>query len=151
MELEQQQLESVKSFDAIAPGGLLAPSGGENAADLPKLPPASEPENQWQQTAREVSRFLTQIPEYLSRFFNQNQRAVVNIVLVLTAIITVKVILAVLDAINDIPLLSPLFELTGIGYSTWFTFRYLLKAETRQELTEDVRSLKHQILGVDEA
>jgi hypothetical protein len=143
MTIEQQQLESV---DAIAPAGLLTPSESENAS-LAKLPPASEPESEWQKTTKKVSHFFEQLPDYLSRFFNQNQRAVINVAIVLAAIVTVKVILAVLDAINDVPLLAPTFELIGIGYSTWFTLRYLLKAETRQELTEDMHSFKQQILG----
>jgi hypothetical protein len=57
--------------------------------------------------------------------------------------------LAVLDAINDIPLLSPVFELVGIGYTAWFVYRYLLKVETRKELGEEFKSLKGQVVGKD--
>jgi threonine/homoserine/homoserine lactone efflux protein len=70
-----------------------------------------------------------------------------NVALVLTAIITLKVAIAVLDAINDIPLLSPTFELIGIGYVTWFVLRYLAKSQTRQELNKKIQSFKQEILG----
>jgi hypothetical protein len=59
--------------------------------------------------------------------------------------------LAVLDAINDIPLLAPVFELVGIGYTAWFVYRYLLKVETRKELATEFESLKGQVVGKDAA
>jgi hypothetical protein len=65
----------------------------------------------------------------------------------LAAIISLKIVLAVLDVMDDIPLLLPSFELIGIAYATWATFRYLLKASTRQELITKIRLLKEQFLG----
>jgi len=65
------------------------------------------------------------------------------------AAITVKVVLAVLDALNDIPLLTPTFELVGIAYSVWFVNRYLLKASSRQELAEEIQSLRDKWLAVN--
>ncbi|WP_243903127.1 CAAD domain-containing protein, partial [Aetokthonos hydrillicola] len=47
----------------------------------------------------------------------------------------------------DIPLVAPTFELIGIGYSVWFVYRYLLKASTRQELTDEIAGLKTQVVG----
>jgi hypothetical protein len=67
--------------------------------------------------------------------------------LLIAAAVTVKVVLAVLDALNDIPLLAPTFELIGIGYSAWFVNRYLLRAERRQELAQEVDTIKQQVLG----
>ena len=69
-----------------------------------------------------------------------------NVALIVTAIVTGKIVLAILDAIgNDIPLLEPIFELIGIGYGTWFVLRYLIKSSSRQELAEEIQSLKQQI------
>jgi hypothetical protein len=61
--------------------------------------------------------------------------------------VTLRVLLALIDAINDIPLLSPIFEVIGISYSTWFIFRYLVKSSTRQELLTEISSLKNQFFG----
>ena len=143
METQQKQLEPV---DATAPGGMLPPSGGETA-NLSQLPPASEPETQWRRVARRITQFLEQLPKYISSFFQKNQRSLINVVLILTAIITLKVVIAILAAINGVPLLSPSFELIGIGYFTWFSLRYLTKSETRQELIAKVRLLKQEIVG----
>lgn len=120
---------------------------GSNPQNLPMLPPATEPENQLQEFGRQVSEFLAKLPEYIGRFFSDYKGLIINLGLFLAAIVTVKVVLAILDALNDIPLLSPTFELVGITYSTWFTFRYLLKDSTRQELSTDIESLKKQIFG----
>lgn len=143
MEAEQQQLESINT---TSPQGLLALEGAETT-NLPKLPPAPEPEPQWQQVSRQIAQFLEQLPEYLGRFFNEYKQPLITVALILAAIVTVKVVLAVLDAINDIPLLSPTFELIGIGYATWFTSRYLIKASTRQELATEIQGLKEQLVG----
>jgi hypothetical protein len=64
-----------------------------------------------------------------------------------TSVVAVKVLLAVLDALNDIPLVAPSFELIGIGYSVWFVYRYLLKASSRQELSSEITTLKSQVVG----
>ncbi|MBD2559234.1 MULTISPECIES: CAAD domain-containing protein [Nostoc] len=143
METEQQQRESI---NASFSEGTLALEGTDTA-NLPKLPPAAEPESQWQQISRQVSQFLEQLPEYLGRFFQDYKQPLTTVGLILAAIVTAKVVLALLDAINDIPLLSPTFELIGIGYAAWFISRYLLKASTRQELADEIQSLKNQFVG----
>ncbi|MBD2528360.1 CAAD domain-containing protein [Nostoc flagelliforme FACHB-838] len=143
METEQQQRESI---NASLSQDMLAIEGADTQ-NLPKLPPASEPESQWQQISRQVSQFLEQLPRYLGSFFQDYKQPLITVALILTAIITAKVVLALLDAINDIPLLSPLFELVGISYASWFIFRYLLKASTRQELADEIEFLKNQFLG----
>ncbi|MFN6463839.1 MAG: CAAD domain-containing protein [Nostoc sp. DedVER02] len=143
METEQQQRESINT--SLSQGTLALE--GVDTVNLPKLPPASEPESQLQQISRQVSQFLDKLPEYLSSFFQDYKQPLTTVGLIFAAIVTAKLVLAVLDAINDIPLLSPFFELVGISYGTWFVSRYLLKASTRQELADEIQSLKNQFLG----
>ncbi|MBN3896253.1 MAG: CAAD domain-containing protein [Nostoc sp.] len=143
METEQQQDESI---NASLSQGTLALEGTDTA-NLPRLLPAAEPESQWQQISRQATQFLEQLPEYLSNFFKDYKQPLITVALILTAIVSAKVVLAVLDAITHIPLLSPLFELVGISYASWFIFRYLLKASTRQELADEIQFLKNQFLG----
>lgn len=50
-------------------------------------------------------------------------------------------------SINRIPLLPRVFELVGLGYSAWFTYRYLLFKSNRQELISDVEDIKRKITG----
>jgi CAAD domains of cyanobacterial aminoacyl-tRNA synthetase len=94
-----------------------------------------------------VSEFLADLPSYLSDFFGEYKRPIVNIGLIIAALIALKLLLAVLGAINDLPIFSSMFELIGMGYSAWFIWRYLLKASTREQLGSDFTALKEQILG----
>jgi len=111
------------------------------------LPPASEPETQWQQINRQISQFLEQLPYYLNQFWAAYKLPILTLGLVLAVTVTLKVVLTLLNAINDIPLLEPTLELIGIIYSTWFVFRYLLQASTRQELAVEIRNFQTQLLG----
>lgn len=102
---------------------------------------------QFQQVWDRISVLLGDLPEYVTDFFREYKRPIITIGLLFASIISVKLVLAVLGAINEIPLLSPTFELIGLTYSGWFVYRYLLRASNRQELVEDINSLKDQVLG----
>ncbi|QIR38224.1 hypothetical protein HCG51_16900 [Tolypothrix sp. PCC 7910] len=143
METQEQPIELTNSTSAE---GAIAITGSDNQ-NLPKLPPAKNSNSEWQQIVNNVSDFLANLPEYLGGFYQQYQQPLLTIILILSAIVTLKVVLAILSAINSIPLLSPTFELIGIGYTGWLTFRYLLKANTRQELVGEINQFKAQILG----
>jgi hypothetical protein len=152
-------MEPVESQDAVAAEAQKLKEAQDVKVDVKVdkpgalLPPAPSPSaNQaWQQWVQVASEFLSQLPDYVSDFFSSYQKPLVTVALIVTGGITVKVTLAVLDAINDIPLLAPTFELVGIGYTAWFVYRYLLKVETRQELANEFKSLKGQVVGQDDA
>jgi hypothetical protein len=114
---------------------------------ITKLQPPAQSQEQWLKYGEQISAFLGTLPEYLGSFFNQYKQPLVSVGLILGALVAVKVLLAVLDALNDIPLVAPTFELIGIGYSAWFVYRYLLKASTRKELTQEITTLKSQVVG----
>jgi hypothetical protein len=143
MTVDQQDFESVN----VTPSTGTAALTGVDNENLPKLPPAREADNQWQQITDKIFQFLDHLPYYFNKFWTAYKLPVINFGLVLAAIITLKVVLTLLDAINDIPLLEPTLELIGIIYSTWFVLRYLLNASTRQELAAEIDSLRTQILG----
>ncbi|MDF5725894.1 MAG: CAAD domain-containing protein [Rhizonema sp. PD37] len=124
---------------------------GLQTENLPMLPPAKEPETQWQQIGVKVANFLAQLPEYLGDFFEKNQRTIINLSLIVAILVSIRVLFAAVDAINHIPLLYPFFELVGIGYATWFIFRYLIKASTRQELGEKFQVYQKELTGMKDA
>lgn len=134
-EVQQDKAENVTvTINTDTSGGLTTVS----------TDPSSE---QWQEIGTKVSDFLADLPAYLSDFFGEYKRPIVTISLIIASLIAVKLLLAVLSAINDLPLFSSLFELIGMGYSAWFVWRYLLKASTREQLANDFGSLKEQVLG----
>jgi CAAD domains of cyanobacterial aminoacyl-tRNA synthetase len=108
----------------------------------PNLSTAELPE--W---AKQATDIFAELPTYLGQFYQGNKSAVITLGLFFGIIVAVKLTLAILSAINEIPLLAPTFELVGIGYTSWFVYRYLLQASTRKELTDEIDSFKSEVLG----
>ncbi len=90
---------------------------------------------------------VNELPGYVKEFYASNKSAVTVIGIVLGSIVGLKLTLAILSAINDIPLLAPTFEMVGIGYTTWFVYRYLLNAAAREELSKEFDGFKSGIFG----
>ncbi|AFZ52532.1 CAAD domain-containing protein [Cyanobacterium aponinum UTEX 3222] len=132
METKQETMEKKISNDV--PG--MMTTTGKSAGD-----------SSWQEYVDLVVDFLAKVPEQLGSFFSDYQKPLTTTGLIVASAITVYITLSVLDAIDNIPLLSSILELVGLGYSVWFVTRYLLKASTRQELFSEFDSLKQQVLG----
>jgi CAAD domains of cyanobacterial aminoacyl-tRNA synthetase len=96
---------------------------------------------------KQVFDIIAELPAFASQIYTNNKTFVTSLGLILGLIVGVKLTFAVLSAINEIPLLAPAFELVGIGYVTWFVYRYLLQASTRKELTDELDSFKSEIFG----
>ncbi len=107
------------------------------------------PETKFSPTAQSVQKgkliftqlfvFLTNIFDYLGNFFSTYKQLIISLALILGAIVALKLVLAMIGALNDIPLLAPTFKLIGIAYSVWFVSRYLLKSSTRKELYDTLQ------------
>jgi CAAD domains of cyanobacterial aminoacyl-tRNA synthetase len=98
-------------------------------------------------SVKQVFDILGELPAYVTGIYNSNRTVVNNLALVLGIVVGAKVTLAILSAVNEIPLLAPAFELVGLGYTGYFVYRYLLQASTRSELTEGLNDLKSEIFG----
>ena len=96
---------------------------------------------------KKLNALLSDLPKQFGDFFGEYRKTIVIVALILGTIVLLRVLFAVLDAVSSIPLLSPLLELVGLAYSSWFVWRYLLQANTRQELTQQFQSYKKQVLG----
>lgn len=140
MESQQQQLKYVDptSLEVV---------GTPEQASLAELPPAAKSNQQWQRVGTQISTFLAQLPNYVGGLFNEYKQPIITVALIVVAFISFRVVLAVIDALNGIPLLVPTFELIGIGYSVWFVNRYLLKVSKRQELSQEIQGLKQRVFG----
>ncbi|KAL6635170.1 hypothetical protein ACP70R_027841 [Stipagrostis hirtigluma subsp. patula] len=62
------------------------------------------------------------------------------------AFLALWILFSVVSAIAAVPLLPKLLELVGIGYSIWFTARYLIFKESRDELFAKFEDLKQRII-----
>jgi hypothetical protein len=106
-----------------------------------------EATQQIQEIWTKVSGVLGNLPDYVTDFFLEYKRPLVTVGLIVGAVVSVKLLLAILGAVNELPLLAPTFELVGLGYSGWFIYRYLLRDANRQELMENLTALRDQVLG----
>lgn len=116
---------------------------------LEKLSTSAKPvsEQPWQEWIEVGLDFVSKVPDEVGAFFADYKQPLITLLLVLSSIVTVYITLAVLDAIDDIPLLAPVLELVGLGYTGWFIYRYLLKASNRSELIAEFESLKALVMG----
>jgi CAAD domains of cyanobacterial aminoacyl-tRNA synthetase len=140
--VESTQSAETSTIDIPAnPLGLNTGAGSITKVS-PNLSTADLPE--W---AKQATDILAELPTYLGQIYQSNKSAVITLGLFFGIIVGVKLTLAILSAINEIPLLAPTFELVGIGYTSWFVYRYLLQASTRKELTDEIDSFKSEVLG----
>ena len=64
------------------------------------------------------------------------------------ALAGVAVLNAVVSAVNSLPVVPRLMELVGLGYTVWFTYRYLIFKSNRAELKKEIEDLKEKISGI---
>ncbi len=57
---------------------------------------------------------------------------------------------AIAGSIDSIPIFPKLMEVVGLGYSLWFSFRYLIFKKNRDELATKIEDLKQQVLGSED-
>ncbi|MBD2183249.1 hypothetical protein H6S82_18060 [Planktothrix sp. FACHB-1355] len=114
---------------------------------LPTEVPNETSTQQWRQVADRISGFIDSPPSYLTEFFDKYKQPLISVSLILLVFISIKLLSGLLDAINEIPLIAPTFELIGLGYAGWFVYRYLLGAKNREELSELVKAVREYIFG----
>ncbi|NJL01013.1 MAG: valine--tRNA ligase [Spirulinaceae cyanobacterium SM2_1_0] len=78
------------------------------------------------------------------------QRAFLTLGALLVVAIVFRVLLGALDTLNTIPLVGSFFKLVGFGYATWAGYRYLLRADRRQESLATLRQWIDKILNTVE-
>ncbi|MEG4974919.1 glutamate--tRNA ligase [Microcoleus sp. K4-B3] len=125
------------------------PAGNEADSSLgtTKVIITDEPPSQTQQIKEQIISILSEFPAYIGSFYEQYKSPLTVIGVIVASIISLKVLLGIIDELNDIPLLAPTFELIGIGYTGWFIYRYLLRSSNRQQLGQEIQALKEQIFG----
>ncbi|KAG7544642.1 Cyanobacterial aminoacyl-tRNA synthetase CAAD domain [Arabidopsis suecica] len=65
------------------------------------------------------------------------------------AIVALYLTSAIVSSLEAIPLFPKLMEVVGLGYTLWFSTRYLLFKRNREELKTKVSEIKKQVLGSD--
>jgi hypothetical protein len=141
MQVQEQQSEYV---DATLTSDMATVKTSE-PGNLSTVANADTSNDKVSEIGRNISDFLERLPQNIVNFYNEYRLPVVSFALLIAAMTALRILLAVTDALNDIPLVAPFFELIGFGYVTWFVFRYFLKASTRQELAGEIDMVKKQM------
>ncbi|MGB7415358.1 MAG: CAAD domain-containing protein [Thermosynechococcaceae cyanobacterium] len=128
--------ESASSIELSSgtPGGALSTSVSSDNSD-------------WKEVGNKVAHFLDILPDFIGETFNQYRKPLSTVAVIVLALVSVAIADGVLDVINALPLVAPLLELVGLGYTGWFIWRYLLYADKRKELGRDYQALKNQVTG----
>lgn len=135
-ELKEQSVVDTASNINTELGGSLAQFSG-----------SEDPTEQLKAYAAKALDSLGNLDNILGDFFNQYRSQITIAGIGFGSFIGVKLTLALLSALNEIPLVQPTLELVGLSYTAWFVYRFVLRADNRQELTEKYDGLKHQVLG----
>lgn len=107
--------------------------------------------NEWQSIQGTATEKFESLRKSIPRFIEQNRGLFSALGWVLLGFIGLRVLFALIHAVNDIPLVPIILELIGLSYVVWFTYRYLITAETRRELVQQIEQIKQNIIGHNSA
>jgi hypothetical protein len=108
---------------------------------------SDDPTEQMKAYATKAMDVLGNLPDNLGKVFTDYRQPILTAGLFFGAFVGVKLTFALLAALNEIPLVEPSLELIGLAYSAWFLYRYVVKADNRQELSGLYDDVKKQVLG----
>jgi hypothetical protein len=112
---------------------------------MPSGPSTDSPE--WLETVEKGLQVLAVFPDFLGKVLGEYRGPLGTVGLILISGLGIAVADGVLARLNSIPLFAPTFELVGLGFTGWFVVRYLLYANTRQELLAEYHQIKERIAG----
>lgn len=101
----------------------------------------------WERDRAQIEDFFNEPGKYVRAFWQEYKPIIYVLGAIFTVLVALKVVLGLIGFVTGLPLIGGLLELVGIGYSVWFANRYLLNAETRQELSQKVDELKQEVVG----
>jgi CAAD domains of cyanobacterial aminoacyl-tRNA synthetase len=90
---------------------------------------------------------LDELTSAVPAFFQQNRQLLTNIGLILLAFVVTKLAFAGLNAIDDLPLVSPLLKIVGLIYVVKFIWTYLIRKQDREKLVGKLNKTKAEVLG----
>ena len=101
----------------------------------------------WVTIQTRTTGFFDETVSTIATFFKNNRQLLTILGIAFLAIVGVKLMFAGLNAIDDIPLVTPLLKLIGLVYVVRFVWRYLLREQDRHELAENFNRTKAEVLG----
>ncbi|BAY20280.1 hypothetical protein NIES2100_00210 [Calothrix sp. NIES-2100] len=141
MQVKEQHSEYV---DAALTNDMPTVTSSE-PGNLSTLASADTSNDKVSEISSKISDFLESLPQNIVSFYNEYRLPVVSFAVLVAVMTGLRILLAITNALNDIPFVAQFFELIGFGYVTWFVLRFFVKASTRQELAGEIDMVKKQI------
>jgi CAAD domains of cyanobacterial aminoacyl-tRNA synthetase len=140
-----EAIMAAESTDPALQMSMTDNGGADNADDKSLIDSAQDT---WQslQTGNSAE-YLDRAQAYVVDFFNTNRQLIVALGVVFLGIISLKLLFAGLNAIDDLPLVAPLLKIIGLFYTVRFVWRYLIREHDRQELRQAIDRVKMEIFG----
>ena len=88
---------------------------------------------------------------YISRFFQDVRRPGFTVLLLVAVWVTLRILGALIGAIETVPLLAPTLRLIGLGYTLWFARQNLLTSEQRRQTWAIADRWRREIVGSSQA
>ena len=107
----------------------------------------AEGDSTWQKGVRAVLQFLDQPGRYFDNFFVDYKKPALSLAVLLGVGMTYKVLDSILDSIESVPALGALFQIIGIGYTTQFVARRVVKGEKRDRVITELQQTWAEIAG----
>lgn len=107
--------------------------------------PGSNPE--WMKFGEQISGYISETSNYATDFLSAYRVPLLVLGGIIIFAIVFTVTSSLLTAINHIPLVKPIFQLVGLGYTIWFVWRYLVSSSKRQELFQEWNSWQSYLVG----
>lgn len=95
----------------------------------------------------EIIKFINDFPKDLIKTFNNYQRPVTVLGLIIAGLVVLNILGNLLNGLDKIPFVSQFLTLIGLVYTGWFSLKYLLKPEKRKEINSKIEQLKNDIFA----
>ncbi len=119
----------------------------ENVDSSDKSETDELPEIDWGDGIEAIQTLLKYPLGYLGQMYNAARKPASVVLLLLLTALGIRLAAAIAAGINTLPPVSRFFQMIGVGYTTWFGGRYLLKASNRRQLWDNTSGLWDEIVG----
>ena len=112
-----------------------------------KSGPDQLPEIDWGDGIDAIQMLLKHPLGYAGQTYNAAKKPASVLLLLLLAALGIRLAVAVVAGINTLPPVGRFFQMIGVGYTTWFGGRYLLKATNRRQLWDNTVEFWDEVVG----
>ena len=109
--------------------------------------PDELPEIDWGDGIDALQTLLQHPLGYAGQAYNAAKKPASVVLLLLLTGLAIRLAAAVVSGVNTLPVVGRFFQMIGVGYTTWFGGRYVLKAENRRQLWENTIGFWDEVVG----